>query len=318
MRPRLLITEPSNFSDKALAALRQWADVESTSVTVDRLRSAFEAFDIVWIRLGVRVVADLVRRPVRCRVLAVPATGLDHIDVESCEKAGISVVSLRGESEFLREVRATAELTVGLVLALIRRIPQAHESVLSGKWERDLFQGHELYGKTIGIIGMGRLGRIVAGYFKAFGMDVVGYDPRVSLPLEIARQVATIEDAVSSADYVSVHVNYYEGTRHLISRDVLAAMKQGSILINTSRGQVVDQMALLEALRAGHLAGAAVDVLDGEPEIGEDHPLVAYARGNPRVLITPHIGGNTMESFEKTEVFIAEKIRQVWVERVGT
>jgi len=316
MRPRLLVTEPDHFSGKALVSLQEWADVEFRSRTRKGLRGAFETFDIVWVRLGFRVTPEVVQSPIRCRILAVPTTGLDHIDVTACEKAGIRLVSLRGESEFLKEVRATAELTIGLVLALIRRIPQAHGSVLSGQWERDLFHGHELYGKTVAVIGMGRLGRIVAGYFQALGLEVVGYDPYESFPREIARRVATIEEAVRIADYVSVHVNYHAGTWHLINHNVFAAMKPGAILINTSRGPVVDEAALLEALREEHIAGAALDVLEGEPVADIQHPLIAYARENARLLITPHIGGNTAESFEKTEAFIAEKTRRVWREQV--
>ncbi len=315
MRPRLLIAEPDRFSPEAVASLSQWADVEQRRPDPAALRAAFEQFDIVWVRLGFRITADTLSPPVRCRILATPVTGLDRIDLDACEKTGIRVVSLRGETEFLRNVRATAELTIGLALALIRRIPEACQSVLEGCWNRDLFPGRELHGKTVAIIGMGRLGRITAGYFKAFGMEVVGHDPFHEFTSDLARPVPTLKEAVSPARFVSLHVNYNAGTRHLINEAVFAAMKPGAYLINTSRGGVVDEAALLGALQSGRLAGAALDVLDGEPEINSGHPLVTYARAHPdRLLITPHIGGNTVESFEKTELFLANKVKEAWID----
>lgn len=312
MRPRLLIAEPEKFSPRAIAALTQWAEVEQRRPLKADLRAAFVESDIVWIRLGFRVTADTIRSPVRCRILATPVTGLDHIDLDACRQAGIQVVSLKGETEFLRDVRATAELTVALLLALVRRLPAATLSVLEGRWDRDSFQGRELFGKRAAIIGMGRLGRITAGYFKAFGMQVVGYDPYQQFPAELAQSVSDLTEAVAEADVVSVHVSYHAGTRHLINATVLQAMKSGAVLINTSRGGVIDEVALLDALRTGKLGGAALDVLESEPDIDRQHPLIAYARQNPNLIITPHIGGNTAESFEKTELFLADKVKKTW------
>lgn len=312
MRPKLLVAEPDRFSPHALSELERWADVETWRPASSELRTVLERFDIVWFRLGFRIAADMVRPPVRCRVLATPVTGLDHIDLDACKAAGITVVSLRGETQFLREIRATAELTIALALALLRRLPAACRSTLEGHWDRDQFQGHELYGKTAAIIGMGRLGRITAGYFKAFGMTVLGHDPYQEFPSDLAQPVASLPETVSRADLVSVHVNYHAGTRHLISRAIFGAMKPGAVLINTSRGGVIDETALLEALRSGQIAGAALDVIDGEPDIGPDHPLILYAREHDNLLITPHIGGNTVESFEKTELYLAGKVRETW------
>ncbi|NLH72428.1 MAG: hydroxyacid dehydrogenase [Verrucomicrobia bacterium] len=312
MRPKILIAEPDRFSPRALAALTEWAEVDARRPAGDSLRAAFENYEIVWLRLGFRVTSETVRPPARCRIVATPVTGLDHIDLEACKAAGITVVSLRGETEFLREIRATAELTVALALALLRRLPAACRSVLGGHWDRDQFQGRELYGKTVAVIGMGRLGRITAGYFRAFGTRVIGFDPYQAFPEDLAVPVAALPDAVSQADVVSVHVSYSAETRRLINAGVFSAMKRGAVLVNTSRGGVIDEFALLDALRTGKLAGAALDVLDGEPDIRADNPLVAYAREHDNLIITPHIGGNTVESFEKTEVFLAQKVREAW------
>jgi D-3-phosphoglycerate dehydrogenase len=250
----------------------------------------------------------MLEQATRCRILATPVTGLDHIDLDACAARGVRVVSLRGEVEFLEQVRGTAELTVALALALLRNIPQAANDVRAGGWNRDRFRGRELFDHTVGIVGLGRLGRLVAGYLRGFGMHVIGYDPRADFPHDLATRVESLAGLAAQADLVSLHVTYDATTRHLVDSDVLHAMKPGAFLINTSRGGVLDEQALLDALRSGRLAGAALDVLDGEPFITAAHPLVAYAREHDNLLIVPHIGGSTVESFAKTEVFLAGKV----------
>jgi D-3-phosphoglycerate dehydrogenase len=193
------------------------------------------------------------------------------------------------------------------VLSLLRRIPAAAEHVRTGGWNRDLFRGRELFGHTAGLVGMGRLGEITAGYFKAFGMDVLGYDPRGDFPHHAARRVDSLVELMAQSDVVSVHVNYEPQTRHLIGRRELAAMRKQAVLINTSRGGIIDEQALAEAIETGAIAGAALDVLDGEPQTA-GHPLVKLAQNTDRLLIVPHVGGNTLESFEKTECFLAARV----------
>jgi len=307
MSPRILIAEPDDFSPRAAEILAGAGEVVLARTPPERLGEALEAFDVVWFRLGHRVDRTLLDRPLRCRILATPVTGLDKIDLEACAERGIRVVALKGETGFLDRVRATAEHTVGLALALLRRLPAASRSVERGEWDRDRFRGGELFEKTAGIVGVGRLGRIVAGYFRAFGMEVLGYDPRPDFPHEAAERVDHLEALFARADLVSVHASYDASTRHLIGERVLRAAKPGAVLINTARGGIVDDRALLAALEDGRLAGAALDVLDGEPEV-RDHPLLRFAATSDRLIITPHIGGNTFESFEKTEVFLAEKV----------
>jgi D-3-phosphoglycerate dehydrogenase len=306
-RRRILIAEPRGFSPKALDLLRSEVDVDQRELRAEDLSIVLDQYDALWFRLAFRFESGLISTATRCRVLATPVTGIDHIDLEACERAGIAVVSLKGEYEFLRDVRATAELTVGILLALLRRIPQAYASTVSGEWNRDAFRGHELYGKTIGIVGVGRLGSLVAGYFRAFGCNVLGHDvlPRASESVEM---VSTLGELLARSDIVSVHVAYEESTRDLLSRAQFAGFKRGSYLVNTSRGGVVDEEALLWALEEGILAGAALDVLTGEPAVDDRHPVIQYARGHSNVLVVPHIGGNTYESFEKTEVFLSRKV----------
>ncbi len=316
-RPKLLIAETDGFSPEALEALREWADVHPDPVAPGMLGAALGEYDIVWSRLGHRLAAADLPAKCRCRILAIPATGLDHIDLDACGGAGIRVASLRGEVEFLRNVRATAEHTIALALALLRRLPAAHHSVVQGAWNRDAFRGRELYGRTAGLIGMGRLGSIVAGYCRAFGMEVLGYDPRPDFPEELARRCDSLAELMSRSDVISVHVAYHAGTRHLVDAAHFSQARRGAILINTSRGGVIDDAALRAALVEGRLAGAALDVVDGEPNVGSDHPLVRYAREHENLILTPHIGGNTFESVAKTEAFIAGKVRRMWLEVAG-
>lgn len=303
----MLIAEPEGFTAEAVDVLRRVADVDQLAIEPEQLAWAFDNYDVIWLRLGHRIDAELVKGARRCRFIANAVTGLDHVDLDACAQKGIEVLSLRGEREFLREVRATAELAVALALALPRHLNAAVASVNQGHWRRDDFRGHELYRKTAGIVGVGRLGSIVGEYFAALGMDVIGYDVR-PFRSDVIEPVDNLEALLRRADIVSLHVALTKDTKYLVGRPELRMMKPSAILINTARGAVVDGDALLDALRGAEIAGAALDVVEGEPDLGVEHPLISYARSHRNLVITPHIGGNTHESFIKTEVFIAEKV----------
>lgn len=310
-KPRILIAETKGFSIQALDVLQQFAEVDLMDIQKGALKKALAEYDVFWFRLRFRIESeDLPEKPC-CRFLVCPATGLDHIDLKACAAKGIQVLSLRGESEFLRSVRATAELTIGLALALFRKIPQAASHVQAGGWDRGEFGGQELLGKTVGIAGMGRLGKIVAQYFRAFGCHVLGFDP---LPFEEEGVGAceSLESLVSQSDIVSLHIDYSRENHHLFDDALFSKFKKGSVLINTARGGLLDDLALIRHLENGHLSGAALDVIENEHHHA-DSPLIAYAREHKHLLITPHIGGNTTESFAKTEVFLAEKLKEAWL-----
>ncbi len=216
MRPKILIAEPLDFSPEALKILEAAGDVELRACDRRELAAAFRQYDVVWFRLAHRIDADMLGPKPRCRILATPVTGLDHIDLAACETRGVRVLSLRGETEFLKNVRATAELTIGLTLSLLRNIPAAHASARRGEWDRDRFRGRELFGRTVGIVGMGRLGTLVSGYFKAFGTRVIGYDPRHDFPDEAAERIDRLDDLLAISDIVVLLVKYDESTRNLI------------------------------------------------------------------------------------------------------
>ena len=313
-RPRILIAEPLDFSPQAVRLLRTAAEVTLEPTDRAGLAAALGDYDVVWFRLAHRIDRELLSGPLKCQILAMPVTGLDHIDLEACAHRGIRVVSLRGETSFLEQVRGTAELTIALTLALLRRIPSAAEHARRGGWDRDAFRGRELFGHTAGLVGMGRLGRIVADYFRAFGMDVLGYDPRGDFPHQSAHRVESLAQLMAQSDVVSVHVNYEPSTRQLIGREEIMAMRPQAVLINTSRGGIIDEQALAAAIEAGAIGGAALDVLDGEPNVA-DHPLVKLAQRTDRLLIVPHVGGNTVESFEKTELFLAQRVLEALAAR---
>jgi D-3-phosphoglycerate dehydrogenase / 2-oxoglutarate reductase len=315
-RPAVLIAEPRDFSPRARRILEEAADVRLEAVDGEGLARGMATYDVVWIRLARRITSDVLGSRPRCRILATATTGLDHIDLEACGRLGIRVVSLRGETEFLRSVRATAEHTLALTLALLRRVPAAHAAAIAGEWDRDRFRGGELFEKTVGIVGVGRLGSLIAGYFRALGAQVIGCDPRSDYPHEAATRIANLHELLARSDIVCLCVNYDASTHRLIGPAEFAAMKRTAMLVNTSRGGVIDEQALLEALQSGRLAGAALDVLDGEPAIDESHPIVRYAGLHDNVVLTPHLGGNTSESLDKTETFLAgrvvEALRELW------
>lgn len=308
MRPRILIAEPLDFSSQAAELLGRAGDVVLQTTSAEELPHAFAEYDVVWVRLAARITAEMLGPRPRCCVLVVPTTGLDHIDLEACKQRGVRVVSLKGEVDFLRRVRATAELTLALTLVLLRRVTEAAASTIAGQWDRDRFRGREIYEKTVGIIGIGRLGSIVAGYFHALGATVLGYDPRSDFPHDVVRRIGNLHELLARSDIVCLMASYDAGTRHLLNAEAFNHCKPEAIFINTSRGGIVDERALLDAIESGRLAGAALDVLDGEPGIDAQHPVIRFAQTHPNVVVLPHLGGNTFESLEKVELFLAEKV----------
>lgn len=310
IRPRILVTESSKFSARAAALLRQAGDLVLADFDREGLLSAVREADVLWVRLRHRINAEVITAASQLKIIVTPTTGLDHIDMGEVTRREMKVLSLRGEMEFLKDVRATAEHTLTLILAVMRHLPAAAAHVAKGDWTRDLFRGHELYGKTVGIVGYGRLGRIVAHYLKAFDTRILAADPNVDAgSVEPNMTLVPLTELLREADIVTLHVQLSDETRGFFGWQQFAMMKEGGWFINTARGELVDESALLKSLQSGQLAGAALDVLSDERSIGmKDHPLVAYAREHDNLIITPHIGGCTAESMEKTEMFLAERL----------
>lgn len=304
---KIVIAESSGFSRAALARLAQAGEVVAADVDRPGLLREVRDAEVLWVRLRHRIDEEVLAAAPALAIIASPTTGLDHIDLAAADRRGVRVISLRGETKFLEDVRATAELTIGLLLAVLRHIPAAVEDVHAGRWNRDAFKGRELRGKVVGIIGYGRLGRLVARYLLAFGARVIATDPHPRADNDV--EIVSLDALLDAADVVSVHAPLDDSTRGLLGAREIARMRPGSVLVNTARGDLVDSAALLGALRSGHLAGAALDVVAGESAGGVGHlDLVAFARDHEQLVITPHIGGCTEESMAMTEDFLAERV----------
>lgn len=306
-RLNILVAETLNFSPEAVKGLQELGDVTLRDIEKENLTDALAAYDVFWFRLKFRIEEKDFPPQFRCRYILCPVTGLDHIDLTACAKRGIQVLALRGETEFLKTVRATAEHTIGLTLSLLRHIPQAVSSVNNSVWDRDLFKGHEIFGKKVGVLGVGRLGTITAGFFKAFGAEVYGYDVK-DFDSSICKRVSSIEELFQLSDILSVHVAYNDSTHHLVNTSLLQKMKLTAVLINTARGAVINSADLAAALQNKTIAGAALDVVEDEYNTA-NNALVAFVKQNDNLIITPHIGGNTYESFAKTELFLLDKLK---------
>lgn len=306
---RILNAEPLGYSPQALQRLSAVADVTMEDVPVGGLARRVGDVDALIVRLAHSVDADVLAAGQRLKAVVTATTGLDHIDLSAATAQGVEVLSLRGETAFLRTIRATAEHTWALLLALVRRLPWAFDGVRRGEWQRDDYRGGELSGKRLGILGLGRLGEQVAVYGRAFGMSVAAYDPfRQDWPGGVDR-CQSQQQLAAGSDILSIHLPLNAETTGLVDHGTLSALPRGAVVVNTARGPLVDEEALLSLLDAGHLAGAALDVIDGEVT-GEpqNSPLVAAAKTRQNLLLTPHIGGATWESMHRTEDFMADKL----------
>lgn len=312
---KVLNVEPLRYDGPLRGLLGEAGEVDYLQVADEaELLAALarKPYDALFTRLGLAVGGPALSACPSLRWVVTPTTGVDHLDVGALERAGVRVVSLRGEVAFLRGVRSTAEHTWALLLALVRRLPAAHADVLSGGWRREPFLASELGGKRLGLVGVGRLGGMVAGYGAAFRMEVYGFDrdPAALAAAEAPVHPAGLEELLATSDIVSLHLPLNDETEGFLDAGRLGAMKPGALLVNTARGELVDEGALLGALRSGRLAGAALDVLRGdgvwEGAVPAGHPLVVYAQSHPNLILTPHVGGYGRESIAATRRFVTE------------
>jgi len=312
----ILNAEPLGYSAKAGALLAQLGEVSAKEMTRSRLLKELDHYDVLIVRLAHQIDREVINAGGRLRAIVTATTGLDHIDLEYAQGRGITVLSLRGETEFLQEVRATAEHTWALLLGLLRNIVPASIAARQGNWDRDRFRGRELNGKRLGIVGLGRLGQKIARYGQVFGMAVGAFDPLVREWIDGVRREPTLTDLLKKSDILSLHVSLNTETQGMIGATELALLPAGAVLVNTSRGQLIDESALITALKRRHLAGAALDVVAQErnSEKRRLSPLLDYAGTHENLLITPHIGGATYESMAKTEVFMAHKLTKFLLE----
>lgn len=255
-------------------------------------------YDALVVRSQTQVDADVIAAGKRLKVIARAGVGVDNVDLEAATRSGI-VVCNAPQSNII----SAAEHTVAMLLAVARNIPQAHGALIEGRWERSRWTGTEIFGKTVGVLGLGRIGSLVAKRCQGFGMDVIAYDPFLS-PDRAARMdvelLQSVEAVLTRADFVTVHLPRTTETANLLDADMLALMRPDAHLINVARGGIIDESALADALREGRIAGAALDVFAGEPLT--DSPLF----GLPNVVLTPHLGASTSEAQDKAGTQVAE------------
>lgn len=307
---RILNAEPLQYSVQARSVLTRLGQVVDADLDYDGLLAQVYDAHILIVRLRNFIGREVMDAAPSLKAIVSATTGLDHIDTAYATKKGITVLSLRGEVEFLSTIPATAEHTWALLLALVRKLPQAYQSVLHGEWDRDRFRGHDLAGKCLGIVGLGRIGKKIAQYGFAFNMQVHAYDPYCKdWSLDVERH-KTLESLCRASDILSLHVPLNEETRNLISARELTWLPAGAILLNTSRGAVLNEDALLDALKSDHLSGAALDVISDETLLPRPQTsrLIQHAKQSSNLLLTPHIGGATLESMHMTELFMANKL----------
>jgi D-3-phosphoglycerate dehydrogenase len=294
---KVLVTDPLAPAGVETLAIEHDVDV-LTELSKPELLEIIGGYDALVVRSQTQVDADVISAGKRLKVIARAGVGVDNVDVEAATRSGI-VVCNAPQSNII----SAAEHTVAMLLAVARNIPQAHGALTQGRWERSRWTGTEVFGKTVGVLGLGRIGSLVAKRCQAFGMDVIAYDPFLA-PDRAARMdvelLQSVEAVLTRSDFVTVHLPRTPETTNLLDADMLALMRPDARLINVARGGIIDESALADALREGRLAGAALDVFAGEPL--SESPLF----GLPNAVLTPHLGASTSEAQDKAGTQVAE------------
>ncbi|TRM11690.1 phosphoglycerate dehydrogenase [Lentibacillus cibarius] len=296
----ILVADP--ISKEGLDVLQQNPNVtvtEDTNLSPDELESRIGQFDGLLVRSQTKVTRPIIEKASKLKIIGRAGVGVDNIDLDAATEQGIIVVNAPNGN-----TNSAAEHTMAMTMALSRQIPQAHVSLQNGKWDRKKYVGVELKGKTLGIIGLGRIGTEVAYRAKGQRMDVIAYDP--FLTEEKAEQMGvtygTLEEVLQESDYITVHTPLLKETRHMIDANAFSRMKDGVHIINCARGGIIEEEALYDAIVSGKVAGAAIDVLEEEPF--QDHKLLTL----PEVIATPHLGASTVEAQENVAIDVCHDI----------
>ncbi len=309
-KPRVLVADP--ISPKGVELLENGGELlvdVKTGLKEKELVAIAADYSALVVRSQTKVTASVIDAAKRLKAIGRAGVGVDNVDVEAATRRGVIVMNTPGGNTV-----STAEHAFSLLVSIARSIPQAHASVKEGKWDRKLFEGVELQGKTIGIFGMGRIGTEIARRAIAFGMRPVAYDPYLSPSRARSLQVELFEDlneVLAQADFLTMHMPLTPETKHLINAERIAKMKRGVRIVNCARGGLIDERALYDALKSGQVAAAALDVYETEPPPA-DYPL----RSLPNIVFTPHLGASTAEAQESVGIEIAEAIRSVLLEGV--
>jgi (S)-sulfolactate dehydrogenase len=300
MPARVLVSD--DLSPEAVRILQE-AGLEvdvKVGLAPDALEAIVGGYDALAVRSATKVTARLLERATRLRVVGRAGVGVDNVDLDAATRRGVVVMNTPGGSSV-----TVAELALGMILSLYRHVPAATASVKAGRWEKKRFQGREIAGKTLGVVGIGNIGSVLVDRARAMRMKVVAYDPFITAEAaaKLGASLVDLETLWREADAISLHVPLTDKTRHLVDAATLAKMKRGAILVNCARGGIVDERAVAEALASGHLGGAALDVFEKEPPPA-DHPLFAQ----DGFVCTPHIGASTEEAQSAVAVALAEQL----------
>ncbi|MDQ2800150.1 MAG: phosphoglycerate dehydrogenase [Armatimonadota bacterium] len=300
--PKVLVSDP--IAPEGIEILKRVAEVDvKTGLSPDELAAIIGDYDALAVRSETKVTGEIIAKAAKLKIIGRAGVGVDNIDVEAATKRGILVVnSPEGNTV------AAAELTVAMLLALARSIPQADQSLRGGKWDRKKFMGSEVYNKTLGVIGLGKIGKEVAKRCQSFEMRVLGYDPylKPEQAEALGIKLVDLDTLYKDSDYITVHVPKTKETSGMINAEKLALMKPTVRLINCARGGIIDEAALADAAKSGKIGGAAIDVFSTEPAPA-DNPLI----GVPNIITTPHLGASTEEAQINVALDIAEQIVDV-------
>lgn len=312
MKPKALYYTLMQYQPVNFQQLQQDFDLIQLADPSQDRADILSEIEILFAPLGFYVDAQKMDRCPKLKAIVSNTTGIPHIDADAAAKRDIAVCALHDEQAFLDTITPTAEHTIGLLLAVARRVVPAHHSVLKGHWDRNDWVAPSMLSRlSLGIVGYGRLGKRVARVGQAFDMQVDYYDPYVPGGAPCLKTLA------EKSNVLSLHAPANAQTQHCVSREILMALPKGAIVINTARGELLDTQAMLDLLESGHLAGAGLDTLPGEYQLDfQQTPLfqtvIAYAKQNKNVVLTPHIGGSTSDARIETERFVIDKARRLF------
>ena len=297
------ILAADGVSPKGIEILRNegYEVVVKDKLPADELLAIIGEYDALIVRSASKVTKEVLEAGKNLKIIGRAGVGVDNIDVAEATARGIVVINSPGGNTI-----AATEHTMGMMLAMARHIPIANETTQKGEWNRKKYVGVELRGKTLGIVGLGRIGAGIAKRAQAFEMDVIGYDPYVTedRAKSMGVRLASLDDIVAESDFITVHMPLTAETRNMFNKDNLHKMKKGVRLINCARGGIINEQDLADAVKEGIVAGAAIDVFTSEP-MPADHPLL----GLPGVVLTPHLGASTVEAQIGVSIDVAEGIR---------
>ena len=298
---KVLISD--KYSDKGIERFRSNPEMEvdyKPGLTPDELMAIIGDYDALAVRSATKVTEEVFAKATKLKVVGRAGIGVDNIDLNAATKSGICVMNTPGGNTI-----TTAEHTIAMLMSLTRNIPAANSSLKSGKWEKPKFIGTEVMGKTLGVIGLGNIGKVVASLARGLQMKVLGFDPFVSdeKAHKMGVRKATLDEIWAQSDYITVHVPRTEKTTGMINAETIAKMKDGVRILNCARGGIVDEQALIEGLRSGKVKGAALDVFEKEPPAA-DHPLLSM----DNVVTTPHLGASTTEAQDNVGIMVADQI----------